>query len=132
MTYDIHAHSIPAELIDLLRADGHRFGIEVIDTPRGASALIAGRVEAGPLRADLTDVERRVAAMDATGVDLQVLSSWIDLTAYALDPALGRAYARRFNRILADEASRRPDRFLALATVPLQAPEGAAEELRYA
>jgi aminocarboxymuconate-semialdehyde decarboxylase len=70
--------------------------------------------------------------MDATGVEVQVISSWVDLTAYALEPKRGAAYSRRVNRILADHAAEHPDRLLALGTVPLQGPEQAAEELRFA
>ncbi|MGH9246829.1 MAG: amidohydrolase family protein [Acidimicrobiales bacterium] len=132
MTIDVHAHCIPSALLELLRAEGPSFGMEVIQTRRGEAAILAGRVELPPFRPYLTDIGPRLAHMDATGVQVQLLSSWIDLTAYALEPASGAAYARRFNRILAEEAGRHPDRFLALATVPLQAPRAAAEELRFA
>jgi aminocarboxymuconate-semialdehyde decarboxylase len=131
-TYDVHAHCIPEDLLDLLRADGSRFGIEVASDERGESAVIAGRVRLAPFRPILGDTEARLAAMDATGVDVQVLSSWVDLTAYALEPEQGAAYSRRFNQILADHAGAYPDRFLALGTVPLQSPDRAAEELHIA
>lgn len=131
-TYDVHAHCIPGELIDLLRVDGHRFGIEVITDEKGESALLDGRVRLPPFRAILGDMEARLAAMDATGVDTQIISSWVDLTAYALAPEMGASYSRRFNGIIADEAARHPGRLLGLGTVPLQSPELAAEELRVA
>lgn len=130
--YDIHAHCIPQTLLDLLERDGARYGIEMIDTERGRSAVLNGRETIGPFRPFLTDMDHRLAAMDTAGIDVQVLSSWIDLTAYALDPDLGAAYARRVNEVIAGEADRHPDRFLAIGTVPLQAPEAAAEELRCA
>jgi aminocarboxymuconate-semialdehyde decarboxylase len=77
-------------------------------------------------------MEARVAAMDGAGVDVQFLSSWVDLTAYALDGEQGAAYSRRFNEILTAEAATHPDRLLALGTIPLQSPRHAAEELRHA
>ena len=43
-TYDVHAHCIPTALIDLLRADGARFGIEIADDGQDESAVLAGRV----------------------------------------------------------------------------------------
>jgi aminocarboxymuconate-semialdehyde decarboxylase len=131
-TYDVHAHCIPDDLVDLLRADGPRFGIEVVTDDRGESAVIAGRVRLAPFRSILGDTGARLAAMDATGVDVQVLSSWVDLTAYALEPAQGAAYSRRVNQILSEHAAEHPGRFLALGTVPLQSPERAAEELHFA
>lgn len=131
-TYDVHAHCIPEDLVDMLRVEGPDFGIEVVSDDKGESAVIAGRVRLAPFRSILGDTGARLAAMDFAGVDVQVISSWVDLTAYALEPELGAAYSRRVNRILADHASDHPDRFLALGTAPLQAPELAAEELRFA
>lgn len=130
MTIDVHCHCIPPEVVDTLQGEGGRYGIEILGEPR--RARIAGTVTTGPLRADLSDLPARIAAMDAAGVDVQLLSSFIDMTAYALDPARGRRYARMFNESLAATAGAHPDRFGALATVPLQDPPGAAEELRYA
>jgi len=132
MTYDVHAHCIPSALIDLLEADGHRFGIEVFTDEKGLNALFAGRVKAGPLRPFLTDRVRRLETMDRAGIDVQIMSSWIDMTAYALEGRGGATYSRRLNEMLAEEAASAPGRFLALATAPLQTPEAAAEEVRYA
>jgi len=132
MTYDVHAHCIPQALVDFLRVEGAELGVEIVKVERGEVAVIAERVKAGPLRPELLDLDRRLEAMDATGIDVQVLSSWIDLTAYALESGRGATYSRHFNALLAEEAARYPHRFMALATVPLQAPEAAAEELVFA
>jgi aminocarboxymuconate-semialdehyde decarboxylase len=131
MIYDVHAHCIPATLIELLKTDGPRFGIELVEGDKGSEVVFAGRVTAGPLRPHLTDRSQRIEAMDRAGVDVQVLASWIDMTGYSLDGPSGAAYSRLFNEILAEEAAADPGRFLALGTVPLQAPEAAAEELEY-
>jgi aminocarboxymuconate-semialdehyde decarboxylase len=131
-TYDVHAHCIPAELIDLLRADGSRFGIELVTDDMGESAVIAGKTRLAPFRPILSDTESRLEAMDLAGVHTQLVSSWVDLTAYALAPEVGASYSRRFNQVLADEVSRHPDRLLGLGTVPLQSPADAAVELGHA
>ena len=132
MTIDVHAHCIPAGVVATLRAEGGRYGIEIVEKDGQQRARIAGRVDAGPLRDNLSDLGRRLSAMDATGVDVQLLSSWIDMTAYALEPAAGARYARMFNEHLAETVAQHPERFRALCTVPLQAPESAASELRHA
>lgn len=131
MIYDVHAHVIPQALIDLVQADGHRFGIEVGENDKGMMVTFNGRISAGPLRPFLTDRDRRLEAMDRSGVDVQVLASWIDMTGYAMDGTSGAAYSRRLNEFIAEEAASAPDRYLAIGTVPLQAPEAAAAELRY-
>ncbi|HEY7470413.1 MAG TPA: amidohydrolase family protein [Acidimicrobiia bacterium] len=131
-TYDVHSHCIPPSLLDLLRAEGPRLGIELRDDGDGEYAVIRDRVRLAPFRPILGDLEARVRAMDDSGVDVQLLAGWIDLTAYALDPDAGAEYARRFNEIMAAEADRRPDRFVALGTIPLQNPARAAAELDFA
>ena len=132
MSIDVHAHCVPVGVIETLRAEGGRYGIELAQEDGRWAALIAGRVQAGPIVPGLLDLPRRLAAMDAAGVDVQVLATWIDLTAYALDEASGARYSRMFNEALAATVAEAPDRFRALATVPLQAPDTAAAELRHA
>lgn len=132
MSIDVHAHCVPAGVLETLRSEGGRYGIEIAQQDGRYSALIAGRVQAGPILPTLLDLPRRLAAMDAAGVDVQVLATWIDLTAYALDEASGARYARMFNEALAATAAEAPERFRALATVALQAPATAAAELRHA
>lgn len=132
MSVDLHAHCVPAALIDLLRADGSSFGIETAEDGKGVTALFDGRRRVGPVRADLIDTSLRLKTMDDTGVAVQVLSSWVDLTGYELEPEAGAAFARTSNEIMAEEVSAHPDRFEMLATVPLQDGELAASELEYA
>lgn len=129
MCIDVHAHCVPSELLEILAVEGTDLGIELTDDRR---AVIAGADPTMPVRDDLVDFDARLALMDDTGVEIQVLSSWINLTAYGLDGARGERWSRMANEAMANEAARRPDRLRALATVPLQDPELAAAELRYA
>jgi aminocarboxymuconate-semialdehyde decarboxylase len=131
-TYDIHAHCIPPALLEVLRDDGARFGIQIEEEAGKEFAVIWESTRLGPFQPVLGDLEARIAAMDATGVDTQLISSWIDLTAYAMEGAAGAEYSRLFNQILVDEAGKYPDRLVPLGTVPLQSPERAAEELTHA
>ncbi len=132
MTIDVHAHCIPTGVMDTLEAEGGSYGIELAEREGRRRAVIAGRVETGPMLPTFFDIERRVSAMDAMGVEVQLLSSWIDMSAYALDEQTGTRYARMFNEALAATVAQHPDRFSALCTVPLQAPRAAADELRFA
>ena len=132
MTIDVHAHCVPLGLVDTLQAEGGQYGIEIAERGGKKHAVIAGRVDTGPLFPKLLDFDRRIEAMDASGVQVQLLSSWIDLSAYALEPAAGARYTTMFNEALAETAAQHPDRFRALCNVPLQAPQAAADELRKA
>lgn len=79
----------------------------------------------GPRLLDLS--ERRIADMDAAGIDVQVLS----LTTPALHDMGPESVemARRVNDAMAAAIARHPDRFEAMATLPLASPEAAATEL---
>jgi uncharacterized protein len=73
--------------------------------------------------------QRRLADMDAAGIDLQVLS----LTAPGveqLDAAEAVALAHDSNDLLVAAVRRQPKRFGGFAALPIQAPETAAKELK--
>ncbi|MBD5604796.1 MAG: amidohydrolase family protein [Candidatus Eremiobacteraeota bacterium] len=78
------------------------------------------------------DLDRRIADMDAEGIDLQVLSPIPVTYAYDASPADGAAYARAQNDALAAVVRARPDRFAALGSVPLQDVDLACAELERA
>ena len=77
----------------------------------------------------LMDIDdRRVAVMDAAGIDVQVLS----LTSPGveqLDSIKAVEIARDANDRLADAVQRHPSRFAGLAALPTAAPDIAADEL---
>jgi predicted TIM-barrel fold metal-dependent hydrolase len=80
----------------------------------------------------LDDVgEDRLAAMDAEGVDLQVLSQ-TQPGAEALEPGEATALAGEANDFLAAAIARHPTRFAGFAVLPTPAPEAAAAELERA
>ena len=72
----------------------------------------------------------RIAAMDKQGVDVQALSIngfwWYE----AKDRGLARAICNAQNEGLAQWVKKYPDRFVAMASVPLQFPDLAAEVLQ--
>ena len=78
---------------------------------------------------DLGDA--RIAAMDAQGVDLQVLSLAPPGT-HPLDPADAVPLATLANDTAAEAVRRHPTRFRAFATLPLANPEAAVRELERA
>lgn len=83
------------------------------------------------VRVCLTSVEQRLRDMDKMGIDVQAISPAPPQFMYSLDPEHGRRMARATNENLADIVAKHPKRFVALANVPLQAPDAAAEELEY-
>jgi predicted TIM-barrel fold metal-dependent hydrolase len=79
----------------------------------------------------LLDVgEGRIADMDAAGIDLQVLSAMAPAT-QDLNEGVAVPFAEKLNdRLKTDVIDAWPGRFAGFATLPMKAPEAAADELR--
>jgi predicted TIM-barrel fold metal-dependent hydrolase len=82
------------------------------------------------LRHRLLDIhDRRLREMDANGMEMMLLSLNAPAVQAVPSAAGARTLAMRANDFLAEQVARRPDRFQALAALPMQDPEHAAREL---
>ena len=82
------------------------------------------------LSSRLLDIhDGRLRQMDAHGIELMILS--LNAPAVQAIPDRGKAIeiAQRANDFLAEQVSRRPDRFQAFAALPMQDPDAASREL---
>jgi aminocarboxymuconate-semialdehyde decarboxylase len=125
---DLHCHFIPPALLDRIEAEGAAHSVSITSEQM---VSFAGRDTTARLPMGMLDLDERQTWMDAQGIDVQVLSAWMDFSAYVLDPEDGLWLARALNDLTAEAIAGR-DRFRAMAAVPLQAPELAAEELKRA
>jgi gamma-resorcylate decarboxylase len=83
------------------------------------------------LSARLMDIQvRRVEEMDANGVEMMILSLNAPAVQAIPDRARACEVSRMANDYLADQVSRRPNRFQGFAALPMQDPDAAARELR--
>ena len=78
------------------------------------------------------DIPRRLKDMDATGVDVHVLSATPQTYLYGQEPALGAVLSAIQNDQMAKHIAAHPTRFLGIATLPMQDPKRAADELKRA
>lgn len=130
---DMHAHHVGQPVIDRINREGAQHAMRVVKSEDGATRLeVGGRVTGMPLLPTLLDESARLKWMDEAGIDVQLVSGWMDLAGYHLPPEAGQWLARIQNEALAELVAARPDRYAAAAMVPLQAPELAAAELRHA
>ena len=93
------------------------------------SQQLAGKPDLESRLEDLA--QTRLAAMDASGVDVQVLSLTTPGT-QNLEPQQAVELARAANDVAAKAVKAHPDRFQAWATLPTPAPDAAARELERA
>jgi len=74
--------------------------------------------------------ERRIADMDAHGIDKAILALTSPGVQPLLDLAEAKGIATRANDFLADRCAAHPDRFIGMTTVAPQDPEWSAAEIR--
>jgi aminocarboxymuconate-semialdehyde decarboxylase len=133
ITIDVHAHMLPEETIRLLGKESPRVAPKLIARGDGSTIMeIAGKVVQRPMPRECWDLDLRLADMDRYGVDMQTVCATVHTFFYDEEPALGAACAALQNDEIAAVVARRPDRFMGLATLPLQDPRRAADELRRA
>src|SRR5512134_1688012 len=128
-TVDIHAHWYPAEWLRLFERDGAREGAALTRSDKGY-ALRTERLT-NAFTEEFVDLDRRLAAMDKAGVDVHALSLTTPMVNWS-SPALGLALAQAFNDAASAAHARHPARFVGLATLPMQDPALALEELERA
>lgn len=129
-TVDVHAHSIIAEVeaavagqpgLDAHRAlDARRNGVE--------SREVSGKMFAARIP-QLTGVDRRLADMDAAGIDVQVVSPSPSQYHYWADRQLAKVVTSSANRGIATLVAEEPSRLIGLGLIPLQHPQDAVAAL---
>ena len=109
---DIHAHTFVPEVWDLVK-----------DTPLAATARnnLTGAIALGPGTAT------RLQYMDKEGIDYQAIN--VNAWGYSADRALARDLIQLQNEKIAAGVAAHPDRLVGMATVALQHPDLAADQL---
>jgi aminocarboxymuconate-semialdehyde decarboxylase len=128
---DVHAHYVPEKCLDAeaKATDGHIHGMRIVQE---GSRQVAYTNNARNLALDppqIYSIERRLKDMATQWVDMQVLSVPPFLFFYATGPAQCLELCQKINNALAETVQNYPDRFVALANLPMQEPEMAAREL---
>ncbi len=131
-TIDTHTHVLDDDTIKLLQKEIPRLGLKLTPFDADNAVIEVAGVPYRPFSRGGHDVERRLADMDAAEVDVHVLSAAPQTWLYGQDAAVGAAAAAIQNEGIAHLVKQMPDRFVGIATLPMQAPEKAAAELRRA
>jgi predicted TIM-barrel fold metal-dependent hydrolase len=119
-TIDVHAHCQFPEAAALLAAGAAQVSTSLVDgRPRTEVTAMA-----------YIEVDKRLAAMDAQAVDMEVLS--INPFWYGSERDLAGQIVKLQNEKLAELCASRPDRFAAFASLTLQAPDLAVQQLETA
>jgi aminocarboxymuconate-semialdehyde decarboxylase len=131
-TIDIHTHILTEETIRLLCKEAPKVAPKLTAIDSDNAILDVGGVPYRPFPRGGWEVETRFRDMDAAEVDVHVLSVTPQTYLYNEEPALAVASSALQNDQIAKLVKAYPDRFMGIATLPMQAPERAADELRRA
>lgn len=116
---DIHNHVTPRRIRDAIERDGvwNTLGPDVGELHIPKFSI---------------DPAERVAEMDEMGVDIHALTINTGFFKYDLDPEVTKVIARECNEELAEMMTAFPDRFTALASLPMQDVPAAIDEMAWA
>jgi aminocarboxymuconate-semialdehyde decarboxylase len=113
-TIDVHAHCQFREAGAVLGDEGARMQLPPVNNAEAA----------------FIEIEKRLAAMDEQAIDMEVLS--INPFWYGKDREIAGTIVKIQNEKLAELCASKPDRFAAFASLTLQAPDLAVQELETA
>ncbi|MEV5813615.1 amidohydrolase family protein [Streptomyces mutabilis] len=132
-TVDVHAHVLLPEVEALVEGERGLAAARDLDARRNGPAALA---VSGPMVRErfprLTDVTVRLAAMDAQGVDVQLVSPSPSHYHYWADEPTAVKVCVLANEATAAHCSAAPDRLSGLGLVPLQHPALAVDALDHA
>ncbi len=128
---DIHTHVEFAGTFDILKkrySEEEIFDRFIVSVVGRRSAEI-NRGKVSTIRDALRDPQKKIRDMDAQKVEFAVLSSTPFAFFYEVEDELAVELARYHNDRLSEMVKKYPDRFAAMATLPMQAPAEALNEL---
>ena len=117
---DIHHHYVPHSLLEEARRHGKALGVEATETKNGETAISCSGGPKFTLNPDLSELERRFAIMEKGKIAISALIAHTASLGYRLDGERGERWCRLYNEGSHELVRSHPERFVALAAVPLQ------------
>ncbi|MCC7487692.1 MAG: amidohydrolase [Burkholderiales bacterium] len=126
---DTHAHWFPPEWVELVAREGTGNGAEVKCNDSGEIVrFTAPGIDRAGFKPQYVGIPVRLEIMDAGRVDVHALSLTSPM-GYWAKPEFGLKLARAFNDACSAAHLGHPGRFVGMATLPMQAPALALEEV---
>jgi aminocarboxymuconate-semialdehyde decarboxylase len=131
-TIDIHHHYIPSEVVGEAKRHSEALGIEVIEGSDGSVHLSFNGGARYPLLQGLTEVDARLEMMEKGKIALAALEPSTQWLGYELKGEQAESWCRVYNGCVKEFLEKYPERFTAMAAVPMQEPKRAAKVLEHA
>ena len=124
---DVHTHMFTRRWLELLRAHGSPYNVQV--RPDGRDEIFRGDTPVVFPQPGHFDYDLRIEAMDAAGIDVSIVSLTCPNVYWGGEDVSSEA-ARESNASMAGAQRRYGDRIRWFASLPWEYPERALEELR--
>jgi aminocarboxymuconate-semialdehyde decarboxylase len=132
MIVDVHLHYLSPLALAAARRSPDRFGVRVLDDAERPRLVVGAEPPTRPLLEPLYTLAAHQTFFDKQGIDAGVFGPLMDVAGYSLPVEQGAAWSRAQNEALAESLESAAHGHGGLATVPLQSPTHAAEELSFA
>jgi aminocarboxymuconate-semialdehyde decarboxylase len=129
---DIHHHFVPEQVIEEAKRHGKALGVEISEEKDRSIRFSFGGGTKYALQQGLTDVEPRLAMMEKGKIALAALDPSTNILGYDLRGERAESWCRIYNECVREFLRKYPDRFTAMAAVPMQEPARAAKALEHA
>ncbi|HKA35810.1 MAG TPA: amidohydrolase family protein [Thermoanaerobaculia bacterium] len=126
MKLDLHTHYYPPGYFEAIRDAGGDFSFGT--DPAGRTIIRHRGARFFGITPPMTDPARRIEEMDRVGIDVEVVSLSTPNVFFA-EPDRQPEIARMVNEGYAELVGRWPGRFRAFASIPMDSPDAAIEEL---
>jgi aminocarboxymuconate-semialdehyde decarboxylase len=131
-TIDMHTHVLADATVKLMQKEIPSLGLKMAPYDADNAVFEVAGVAYRPFPRGGHDIERRFKDMDAAEVDVHLLSAAPQTWLYGQEAVVGVTASAIQNDEIARLVKEHPERFSGIATLPMQAPDKAADELRRA
>ena len=129
---DIHHHYVPEQVIGEAKRHGRTLGIALSEDKDRTIRFSFNGGPKYPLQRGLTDVQPRLEMMEKGRIALAALDPSTQLLGYDLKGEQAESWCRVYNECVNEFLKKYPERFTAMAAVPIQEPARAANVLEHA
>ncbi len=128
LVVDMHCHCACYAAGDMMKAESERAGKVELAYGGGLTAEVNAQ-QLIDIKPKMSSLQERLADMDRMGVDVQAICAPPYQFYYWAEPESTREASQIMNNHLAEVAAGHPDRFVTLATLPMQNTEMAVAEM---